>query len=51
MLVILRGGPYACGEWEFGGLPYWLLSLFPDISLRSSDPFVSLFLPSPLLAY
>ena len=23
--VILRPGPYICAEWEFGGLPYWLL--------------------------
>ena len=22
--VILRAGPYMCGEWEFGGLPAWL---------------------------
>lgn len=24
MLVILRPGPYGCGEWEFGGYPWWL---------------------------
>lgn len=24
MMVILRPGPYACGEWEFGGYPWWL---------------------------
>jgi beta-galactosidase len=24
MLVILRPGPYACAEWEFGGYPWWL---------------------------
>jgi beta-galactosidase len=23
--VILRPGPYACAEWEMGGLPWWLL--------------------------
>ncbi len=23
--VILRPTPYICGEWEFGGFPYWLL--------------------------
>lgn len=23
--VILRPSPYICGEWEFGGLPWWLL--------------------------
>lgn len=24
--VILRPGPYICAEWEFGGLPSWLLT-------------------------
>ena len=24
--VILRPAPYICAEWEFGGLPYWLLA-------------------------
>ncbi len=23
--VIVRPGPYACAEWEFGGYPWWLL--------------------------
>ena len=23
--VIIRPSPYICAEWEFGGLPYWLL--------------------------
>ncbi|MDT0421166.1 glycoside hydrolase family 35 protein [Streptomyces evansiae] len=36
--VLLRPGPYICGEWEGGGLPSWLLA-YPDIRLRSSaDP-------------
>lgn len=26
LLVILRPAPYICAEWEFGGLPYWLLA-------------------------
>lgn len=26
LYVILRPGPYICAEWEFGGLPGWLLS-------------------------
>jgi len=26
LLVVLRAGPYICGEWEYGGLPAWLLS-------------------------
>lgn len=34
--VLLRPGPYICAEWEFGGLPAWLLK-DPDIKLRSSD--------------
>uniref|UniRef100_K1QB02 Beta-galactosidase-1-like protein 2 n=1 Tax=Magallana gigas TaxID=29159 RepID=K1QB02_MAGGI len=25
LFVILRPGPYICAEWEFGGLPSWLL--------------------------
>ena len=24
--VLLRPGPYICGEWENGGLPWWLLN-------------------------
>jgi beta-galactosidase len=35
--VILRPGPYACAEWEMGGLPWWLLKE-PDIKLRTRDP-------------
>lgn len=34
--VIVRPGPYICSEFDFGGLPSWLLS-YPDITLRSSD--------------
>ncbi len=34
--VILRPGPYACAEWEGGGLPWWLLKN-PDIKLRTRD--------------
>ena len=26
LMVFFRPGPYACGEWEFGGFPYWLAS-------------------------
>uniref|UniRef100_A0A3B4YZQ7 Beta-galactosidase n=1 Tax=Stegastes partitus TaxID=144197 RepID=A0A3B4YZQ7_9TELE len=37
LLVILRPGPYICGEWDMGGLPAWLLSK-KNIVLRSSDP-------------
>jgi beta-galactosidase len=35
--VVLRPGPYACAEWEMGGLPWWLLK-DDDIKLRSTDP-------------
>ncbi len=35
--VILRPGPYACAEWDFGGFPYWLLKI-PDLKVRSQDP-------------
>src|SRR3984957_14394054 len=36
LYVILRPGPYACAEWDLGGLPAWLLA-DPNIILRSSD--------------
>jgi beta-galactosidase len=35
--VILRPGPYACAEWEGGGLPWWLLKK-ANIQMRSRDP-------------
>ncbi|XP_076881844.1 beta-galactosidase 17-like [Bidens hawaiensis] len=38
LLVMLRAGPYICGEWDFGGFPAWLLTKEPAITLRSSDP-------------
>jgi len=25
LLVVVRAGPYMCGEWEFGGFPAWLI--------------------------
>lgn len=34
--VILRPGPYVCAEWEFGGLPWWLLRE-PDLRVRTDD--------------
>ncbi|XP_064411062.1 beta-galactosidase [Latimeria chalumnae] len=36
LLVVLRAGPYICGEWDMGGLPAWLLRK-KSIVLRSSD--------------
>ena len=34
--VIIRPGPYVCSEWDFGGLPAWLLR-DPAIRVRCSD--------------
>ena len=35
--VIVRPGPYICAEWEFGGLPAWLLA-DPEMALRCMYP-------------
>lgn len=37
MWVMLRPGPYVCAEWDFGGLPAYLLKN-PDIKIRCMDP-------------
>ncbi|MFI5252178.1 MAG: beta-galactosidase [Bacteroidota bacterium] len=34
--VILRPGPYACAEWEFGGLP-WFLQKEPNLVVRANN--------------
>jgi beta-galactosidase len=34
LMVILRPGPYACAEWEFGGYPWWLQKE-KDLVIRS----------------
>ena len=36
MWVYLRPGPYICGEWDFGGLPAYLLR-HPHIRVRDRD--------------
>ncbi|MGM0125137.1 beta-galactosidase [Enterococcus sp. AZ194] len=36
LYAIVRPSPYICAEWEFGGLPAWLLNE-PRIRIRSSD--------------
>ncbi|WP_037577082.1 beta-galactosidase [Phaeacidiphilus oryzae] len=36
MWVLLRPGPYVCGEWDLGGIPAWLLR-YPDIRLRTDS--------------
>ena len=51
LLVIVRPPPYICAEFEFGGMPAWLLK--DDVVLRSRDPkfvepmrvFLDIFLP------
>lgn len=37
LYVVLRPGPFAGGDWEFGGLPAWLLK-DPATVVRSTDP-------------
>jgi beta-galactosidase len=37
LLVIIRGPPYICAEWEFGGFPSWLLK-DKDVQMRCSNP-------------
>ncbi|MCX6169387.1 MAG: beta-galactosidase [Ignavibacteriales bacterium] len=37
MWVLLRPGPYVCAEWDFGGIPPYLLKI-PDIKVRCMDP-------------
>lgn len=37
LYAILRPSPYICAEWEFGGLPGWLLEE-DGMELRSSSP-------------
>jgi len=36
MWVLLRPGPYVCAEWDFGGLPPYLLK-YADIKVRCMD--------------
>lgn len=37
LYAIVRPGPYICAEWDFGGLPAWLLK-DQNIRLRCSNP-------------
>ncbi|GCC50105.1 beta-galactosidase [Chryseotalea sanaruensis] len=36
LYVILRPGPYACAEWEFGGYPWWLQQN-KDLVIRTNN--------------
>ena len=36
MWLLVRPGPYVCAEWDFGGIPPYLLSM-PDIRVRCRD--------------
>jgi beta-galactosidase len=36
MWVNLRPGPYVCAEWDFGGIPSYLLK-YPDLKIRCTD--------------
>lgn len=36
MWVLMRPGPYVCGEWDGGGLPSYLWK-YPDTKFRSND--------------
>jgi beta-galactosidase len=37
LLVLLRLGPYSCGEWEFGGFPAWMLNHQPRVTFRTYE--------------
>ena len=39
MFAIFRPGPYICGEWEFGGIPSWLLHDHPMYFRSSYQPY------------
>lgn len=36
LMVMLRPGPYACAEWEFGGYPWWLQKN-KDLVIRANN--------------
>ena len=41
LLVLLRPGPYMCGEWDFGGLPAWLLANGTTRLRTFAEPYIS----------
>jgi len=36
LYVVMRIGPYACAEWNYGGFPMWLRDI-PDIEFRTDN--------------
>jgi beta-galactosidase len=40
LMVILRPGPYACAEWEFGGYPWWLQKNKELVIRTNNKPFL-----------
>ena len=41
LYAILRIGPYICAEWNFGGLPWWLVSKPGLVSRTYNAPFMA----------
>lgn len=41
LMVILRPGPYACAEWDYGGYPWWLQNVEGLEIRRDNAPFLS----------
>ncbi len=37
LYAIVRPSPYVCSEWEFGGMPAWLMDGQEDIPVRTTD--------------
>lgn len=37
LYVILRPGPYICAEVDNGGVPFWLMTKYPNIKIRTRD--------------
>ncbi len=40
LYVILRIGPYVCAEWNFGGLPWWLITKKGLVTRTYNRPFM-----------
>ncbi|AKD02294.1 beta-galactosidase [Pontibacter korlensis] len=40
LFVILRPGPYACAEWDFGGYPWWLQKNKELVIRANNQPFL-----------